>query len=366
MRGEDPLTRPIILGAGPAGCAAAITLGRKGARPLLIDRDEIVGDALCGGFMSWRTAQTVGTLGVDLASLGARPVNRLALFAASKRVETRLPATAYGLSRRAFDTALRRAALDAGAGLEIDRARTIAPGRVMGECEDWTGDALFLATGKHDIRGSSRPRSASDPALGLRVRVPASKRFDREVGDRIELHLFDGGYAGIVLQEDGSANVCLAVRKSRLHDAGGSPVALLDVLCETHPVFAARMENRPSDGAIDTIGAVPYGWIAEDTQDGIYRLGDQAAVIPSLAGEGMSIAIASGIMGAQAYLAGTGAPTFQAEFARRASGPVRRAERIWHSAENTRIAPWALAFLSAVPAAADWAMRTTRIAQPAQ
>ena len=36
--------RPIILGAGPAGSAAAIALAQAGACPLLLDRDAEVRD----------------------------------------------------------------------------------------------------------------------------------------------------------------------------------------------------------------------------------------------------------------------------------------------------------------------------------
>ena len=66
---------PIVLGAGPAGCAAAIVLAQDGAAPILLDRDAEARDALCGGFLSWRTAQQLRALGVDPAALGAaRPL----------------------------------------------------------------------------------------------------------------------------------------------------------------------------------------------------------------------------------------------------------------------------------------------------
>ena len=54
---------PLILGAGPAGCAAAIVLAKGGAQPMLLDRDEAVGDPLCGGFLSWRTLEQLQALG---------------------------------------------------------------------------------------------------------------------------------------------------------------------------------------------------------------------------------------------------------------------------------------------------------------
>ena len=59
---------PLILGAGPAGCAAAIRLRRHGLPAQLVDRDETVGDPLCGGFLSWRTIEQLQTLGIDPAA----------------------------------------------------------------------------------------------------------------------------------------------------------------------------------------------------------------------------------------------------------------------------------------------------------
>ncbi len=88
---------------------------------------------------------------------------------------------------------------------------------------------------------------------------------------------------------------------------------------------------------IDSIGAVPYGWIANDTQDGLYRLGDQAAVIPSLAGEGMAIALASAELAAKRYAThgAAGARDYQRSFARRAWRPVNMAKAIWKTASTS-------------------------------
>lgn len=359
-----PADAPVILGAGPAGCAAAIVLARGGAEPLLIDRDAEVGDALCGGFMSWRTAATTRSLGIDLEQLGAQRVTQLRLFAGDSFAQNALPEPAYGLSRRAFDTALRRTAVEAGARLDVDTIRSLAPGCASGEARDYRSDSLFLASGKHDLRGATRPRDARDPALGLRLRIAPDPRLSALIGESIELHLFAGGYAGIVLQEDGSANVCLALRKSLLARAGNDPLRLLELLASQSEAFAARLGFAPASPHIDTIAAVPYGWIAQDTAPGLFRLGDQAAVIPSLAGEGMSIAIASGIAAAQAWHNGGGeaAPSYQQAFARRARRPVRVAEAIWHTGENA-IGGRALTQVArGIAPAARLAMRLSRIA----
>jgi flavin-dependent dehydrogenase len=359
---------PLILGAGPAGCAAAIVLAEHGAAPVLLDRDAEARDQLCGGFLSWRTAEQLRALGVDPAGLGGRPVSRVALFSRRRELALPLPGPAFGLSRRALDDALRRRAVAAGATLEVDTARSLDGLVVSGHEREWTGDGLFVATGKHDVRGLGRSRRTSDPALGLRLRLPASAARTALLAGRIELHLFGGGYAGVVLHENGSANVCLAVRKSLLARSGGEPLRLLADLAEDHAAFAARLGDDWQAAPHETIGSVPYGWIARDTLPGLFRLGDQAAVIPSLAGEGISIAIASGSLAARTWLerGATGAQAYQRAMAARAAGPVRTARLAWSLAESPLGARLGIPLASRVPAVLRWLIEASRIAPDAR
>ncbi len=326
-------------------------LALAGTNPVILDRSETVGDPLCGGFMSWRTLAQLELLGVNTDGLGGHTVDHLRLFAQGRTVETPLPHPALGLSRHALDSRLRRRAVAAGARLEIDTIRKVSPGTAHGQSTDWMAESIFLASGKHDIRGTSRPRLANDPALGLRIKLPRSEERTALIGSAIELHLFRGGYVGIVLQEGETANICLALRKSALGDAGGEPLAVLQQIADQNDDFAARLGSDWRQARIETIGAVPYGWIAHDTSPGLFRLGDQAAVIPSLAGEGMSIAVASGTMAARHWCAGgsSSAPAFQRAFAARAYPPVQLAKAARILAETRLGSATALALARLAP-----------------
>ncbi|MEN3973285.1 FAD-dependent monooxygenase [Sphingomicrobium sp. XHP0235] len=354
--------QPIVLGAGPAGCAAAIRLARGGSRPLLIDRHAEAHDPICGGFLSWQTIAALRALGYDPAEDGAAPVRRLALLDRDRETVAPLPANGYGLSRRAMDAALRRLALGAGARLAIDHVRAMDGRRLIGENRSYEGDALFLASGKTDVRGMRRPRSADDPTLGLRFHLDADERLRTLLSDRIELHLFEGGYAGIVMQEGDRANVCLAVRKSLLANAGGDPAVLVEKLAATHPRFAERLMLFNRATSIDSIAAVPYGWRAKATSPSVFRLGDQAAVIPSLAGEGMGIALASAADAVHAYRDGgsAAAQAFQRRFGRRSRSPVTVASALWRIGETGSGARFLRAAAS-VPMLPRLAMRLSRI-----
>ena len=133
-----------------------------------------------------------------------------------------------------------------------------------------TADALFLATGKHELRGVARDIAGRTAAVGLRAALAPAPSLGRELAGTIELHLFEQGYAGLLLQEDGSANFCLSVSRRRLAAAGGAE-ALLGELTAEAPLLADRLGGAPPAvgsrrrrplwlaGADHRGGAVPAG-----------------------------------------------------------------------------------------------------------
>ena len=100
------MTRPLVIGSGLAGSAAAIGLARAGYPPLLVERARETGDAICGGFLSWQTLATLDRLGLDATTLGGQRVTSLRLFAGKHSLEAPLPRPGMGLSRRRLDTLL--------------------------------------------------------------------------------------------------------------------------------------------------------------------------------------------------------------------------------------------------------------------
>ncbi len=75
----------IVVGGGPAGAAAAIGLARAGQTVRVLERQIEIGDAICGGFLSWRTLRQLEALGIEAGALGGQRVTQLALFAADRR-----------------------------------------------------------------------------------------------------------------------------------------------------------------------------------------------------------------------------------------------------------------------------------------
>ena len=327
-------TAALIVGGGPAGAAAAIALARGGAMPVLIERCAGERDPVCGGFLGWDALAALKRLGLDPAALGARPIHKLRLAAGTRTVEAALPGAAAGLSRRRLDSALLRIAEESGAAVLRGRAVRAIEGRCvrLDDGEEMEADALFLATGKHELRGAARAIGERRVSVGLRAALPASPALAGRLAGTIELHLYDGGYAGLLLQEDGAVNLCLSVARERM---AGGPEALLAELAQEAPLLAERIGGAvPKDW--QAVAGVPYGWRARSTEPGRYRIGDQAAVIASLAGDGIAVALASGAAAAQACLHGdgAGARAYQRDFARRARRPLAVAELLRGMAEN--------------------------------
>ena len=356
-------TAALIVGGGPAGSAAAIALARAGIGAEVIERTDGPHDIVCGGFLGWDALAALERLGVDPAALGAREIRRLRLVSAARSVEVALPRPAAGLSRRTLDEAMLAAARQAGA--TVSRGRTVraadlAERRIrLDDEEGLAGETLVLATGKHELRGAGRPVDISTRPLGLRASLTPGKALASALEGVIELHLYDGGYAGLLLQEDGRANLCLSASRDRLKEAGGID-ALMARLAEELPAFADRLGGGEA-GGWSAVSGVPYGWRADGTTAGVYRVGDQAAVIASLAGDGIAIALESGVAAGRAIASGVPAGDFQRAWARRARRPVGLAEGLRRSAENPLARQAMMGLLGWFPSLAPLAAKLTRI-----
>ena len=154
----------LILGGGVAGCAASIALARKGRSVTLIEREPTPRHKVCGEFLSGEALEDLHALGIDVASLGAVPIDYVRLAAARRAAEAPLPFPAASLTRKALDTALIAEAI--AAGVRVERGRSVqALSRTTANVWQATLDdgttyeapTVFLATGKHDLRGHTRP-----------------------------------------------------------------------------------------------------------------------------------------------------------------------------------------------------------------
>src|SRR5690606_7021202 len=185
----------------------------------------------------------------------------------------------------------------------------------------------------------------------------------------VELFFFRGGYAGLAPVEGGRHNLAALVDRRFFREAGGTVRGVLEAAARANAKLGHRLANAcPVPGSeaaaapvIAGRGPVPWGAVP--------HVGDAAAVIPPLCGDGMAMALRSAALCAplaDAFLRGELAPgegkrldpqAIRAEW----SGPLRWGNLLQRlSASPALLVPLVAAGRMA-PALARRLMRATRL-----
>ena len=351
---------PLIIGGGLAGAAAGIDLARSGHRPLLLEREAGPHDKICGEFLSGEAVAALAGLGVDARRLGAVPITRVEINAGHRQAAAALPFPALSLSRRVLDEAMLDRA--SAAGVNVQRGvsvRGLADGVAQTTAGHIAAPALLLATGKHDVRGAGRPDGPDEIGFKMYFRDAA---LSRRLAGTVAVTFFDGGYAGLQPVEGGRLNLCLLVDGAHYRELGSWPALLARLTRE--PALAGLASAEPLLPRPLAISRVPYGHLARATDDGLWRLGDQAAVIPSFCGDGMAIALESGRLAAAMLAQGASAADYQRALLTRTRRPVSLAMAALAVARHPLGRLAAMAGLSAIPGGLALLARLTRVADP--
>ena len=362
-------TDHLVIGGGPAGSMLAIRLAGAGRKVTLVEREPAAHHKVCGEFLSREATHYLRQIGIDPLTLGAQIIDSVRLSSGNAMAAARLPFQALSLSRRTLDEALLARAGEAGAQM----MRGVAVESLTSAGDEWlarlsNGESLrastiFLATGKHDLRGLARPAGRQNDLVGFKLHWQLAPAQINALRGYMDLYFFPGGYGGLSLIENDVANLCLAVRRSSLRQ-GVWPQLLAAIVKEnTHLRRLLRgaqtLWPRPL-----AISPIPYGYLAAE-QHGPWRIGDQAAVIPSFTGDGISIALHSGALAAEMVLAGESASEFHRTLHRQLRRPMALATFLSRAAVAFPGRTAAMRAVFVIPRAMRWIADATRIPKPA-
>lgn len=322
----------LIVGAGPAGCAAAITLARAGREVLLIDQHDFPRDKTCGDGLIPDSLQALEQLGVLSLIKGlATPVKGLVCHG-PRGGKLEVPAELAVLPRKVLDNCLFEQARASGAKT-MTEVRFVSPlrdtrqhvigARVQqhGLTREIRAKWTILATGAATsaLRACGHCTQTRPSAMALRAYVH-NPSFVQENGQAIEhLHIswhksYAPGYGWIFPCPDGIYNV--GVGLYGLHDTRRLDKWRLPGLKSTKPNLATLFErfihsNPMAEQLMRTgtlIGEIKGAPLrcslrgAKAASPGLLVTGEAIGSTYALTGEGIGKAMETGMLSAQALL----------------------------------------------------------------
>jgi menaquinone-9 beta-reductase len=300
----------IVVGAGPAGCIAAFTLARGGARVALVDKAGAGRDKACGDLIGPRGVRLLEDLGLivpDAPRVGdmivAGPSGRRVLLPA--RAGRTYPGHAVIVPRSRFDAHLRQAALSAGAIEVSSRVASVDNGRVVLDGGEVV-NADFVIGADGATSTTARTTGLIDSARvlwGFAVRGYVAAEVTTPVislwNDRRRRGF--PGYGWLFPGPDG-ANIGLGVglRHSRL-DAHRAQQQL-DAF-RMHLIRIGLLDSAQQLPARVLGGWLKMGLVGTRSAEGkVLLVGDAAGLVNPLQGEGIAQSLASGQAAACAVL----------------------------------------------------------------
>lgn len=386
----------VVIGGGPGGSAAAVALAGAGWETVVLERRSTPRHKVCGEFLSPEAGATLRELGLEGAVNRLEPVRieRVRLSAPGGRpLDVPLSAAALGVSRHAFDAALleeaRRAGVEVRMGaraLHVRREGGVYEVGMRGNGMEETFRARIVigawgagarkafkdprAAGERASRSFGFPRADNGSAsrlLGVKVHFEGVF-----IGPVTELYAFRGGYLGLSPVPGGRVNAAALLDRRAFGEDERSAEAWIASAARRHPGLARRLAGaRPVPGTAAAVSPVvldrrPLAWAD------CPLVGDAALRIPPLCGDGMSIALRSGLVCARlADLHLRGELTEDAWrreygrfFRRECEGALRLGRLLQAAFGRPGAARLLFGIGRAVPGWASMAVRRTRLAEP--
>ncbi|MFQ5845627.1 MAG: NAD(P)/FAD-dependent oxidoreductase, partial [Planctomycetota bacterium] len=291
----------VVVGGGPAGACAARAALREGVRVLLLERDALPAERICGEYLCPGAVRDLRSLGFGpvLGALRSRPLRGMRLHSPGGReVVTRFPAESPGLSVRRFELdplLVEECGAEAWRGAKVVHVETGPDAAWLrladGSCVE--AAVVIGADGRHGVVARE---------AGLWERVPARRTtlhayYTAVAGtsEHGEMHLpGDGSYFGLNPGPDDRVNVTFV---TDLHSLGDDlrPRAptILDGALARCATLRERFAGARLDSEVRALAPLEVR-VRSVASDRVLLAGDAAGFLDPLTGEGMYGAVVSG------------------------------------------------------------------------
>ncbi|HEX3358077.1 MAG TPA: NAD(P)/FAD-dependent oxidoreductase [Tepidisphaeraceae bacterium] len=294
-----------IIGAGPAGCIAALILARAGWKIRLVEQHRYPRDKVCGECLSALGMTVLTRLGLSDRFKNLQPIcltQTLIHSPDGNTLSIPMPHAMWGISRSRLDQWLLNEARAAGAEiLQPARCEQIRPHIILrdlitNEMSQFDASWTLLADGKC-LPGNHPPPSTAD--LGIKA------HFTHITGprDAIELFTVTGHYGGVAPIENNLWNIAFSVPQKRIASCRGNIDQLFTQILQENKTLQKRFSQ--AQRIIDWLAApLPRFAPSRPWPPRIIPLGNTAAALEPIGGEGIGLAMRSAQLAAQMLLSG--------------------------------------------------------------
>ena len=307
----------LVVGAGPAGSLAAWSLASRGARVMLVDREQFPRHKLCGDTLNPGAVALLRSLPLGDSPLGtALPLAGMLVTGPHARVEARYGGGIAGraIERRIFDEWLLSRAIAAGVQFE-DRVTVKSPIVDTSNADPAVrGVKATMAGARRAIEILARLTLAADGrssaiarALGLawHPRVPRRWAFGTYASgvtgtvDLGEMHIRGRKYIGVAPISSDLCNVCVVTGRPA---SGRGALDIVRTELHADPALRQRFARARFEAPVAVLGPLAVRSSGCGI-DGVLLAGDAAGFVDPMTGDGLHLAMRGGLLAADEVFA---------------------------------------------------------------